>query len=88
MALRQPAALDMLEAPRRPDLTEPGVGEVTVRLRASSRNFHDYMVATGVVPTEEGRIPPSAGAGEIGAIGARVTEFSIGDSVMSTSFPG
>jgi NADPH:quinone reductase-like Zn-dependent oxidoreductase len=88
IAVRQPAGIDTIEAARRPDPTEPGVGEVTVRLRASSLNFHDYMVVTGVIPTEQGRIPLSDGAGEVVAVGAGITEFSVGDAVMSTFFPG
>ncbi|MGH8233390.1 MAG: hypothetical protein ACREPU_04250 [Rhodanobacteraceae bacterium] len=36
-----------------------------VRLHASSLNYHDYLVVTGVLPVPEGRIPMVDGAGEV-----------------------
>lgn len=66
---------------------EPGRGEITVRLRASSLNFHDYMVVKGITGPQERRIPLSDGAGEVTAVGPGVTEFAIGDHVVSTFFP-
>src|SRR5690606_36318474 len=36
---------------------DPGPGEITVRLRASSLNFHDYMVVKGITGPKERRIP-------------------------------
>ncbi|MGY0559290.1 zinc-dependent alcohol dehydrogenase family protein [Luteimonas sp. A277] len=65
----------------------PGPGEITVRLRASSLNFHDYLVVSGVTGPKERRIPMSDGAGEVTAVGDGVTEFAIGDHVVSTFFP-
>ena len=38
-------------------------GEIQVRLYASSLNYHDYLVALGTIPTVEGLIPLSDGAG-------------------------
>ncbi|GAB3371350.1 NAD(P)-dependent alcohol dehydrogenase [Spongiibacter taiwanensis] len=64
----------------------PAQGEVTVRLHASSLNYHDYLVAIGVLPTEDGRIPLSDGAGEVIALGDGVTEFAVGDKVVGTFF--
>ena len=58
-----------------------------MRLRASSLNYHDYMVATGAMKAEDGRIPLSDGAGEVLAIGEGVSEFAVGDHVVSTFFP-
>ncbi|MEQ8230488.1 MAG: NAD(P)-dependent alcohol dehydrogenase [Gammaproteobacteria bacterium] len=84
--VRYPATLDTLTLAERPDPT-PGPGEVCVRVRASSLNYHDYAVVTGMLPTENGRIPMSDGAGEVVAVGAGVTAFEIGDAVMSTFFP-
>jgi NADPH:quinone reductase-like Zn-dependent oxidoreductase len=58
-----------------------------VRLHASSLNYHDYLVAMGRIPTADGRIPLSDGGGVIEAIGDGVTEFSVGDHVVSCFFP-
>lgn len=83
--VRKPGGLDNLYldsiAPR-----QPGPGEVAVRLRASSLNFHDYFIAIGKLPTEDGRIPMSDGAGEVVEVGEGVTEFRAGDLVVSTFF--
>lgn len=66
---------------------EPGVGEIKVRLYASSLNYHDLMVVTGGMPPLERRIPMSDGAGEVIAVGEGVSEFAVGDHVVSTFFP-
>lgn len=65
----------------------PGPGEITVRLRASSLNFHDLMVVSGASGPTDQRIPLSDGAGEIIALGEGVEEFSVGDHVVSTFYP-
>lgn len=65
----------------------PGAGEVEVRVGASSLNYHDYAVVTGMIPTPDGRIPMSDGAGEVVAVGEGVTAFKPGDRVVSTFFP-
>jgi len=65
----------------------PGAGEITVRIRASSLNYHDLGVVSGAMPPNERRIPMSDGAGEVTAVGAGVEEFNIGDHVVSTFFP-
>lgn len=84
--LPQPASLDTLEVVDMPK-PEPGPGQILVRARASSLNFHDYLVVTGAAPTEDGRIPMSDVAGEVEAVGEGVTLFAPGDRVMSTFFP-
>jgi NADPH:quinone reductase-like Zn-dependent oxidoreductase len=66
---------------------EAGPGEILVKVKASSLNFHDFAVVSGLIPTEEGRIPMSDGAGEVVAVGPGVTEFAVGDSVASLFFP-
>lgn len=66
----------------------PKSGEITVRIRASSLNYHDYIVVSGMWGPSEPRIPMSDGAGEVVAVGDDVTEFAIGDHVVSTFFPG
>jgi NADPH:quinone reductase-like Zn-dependent oxidoreductase len=67
--------------------TSPSAREITVRLRASSLNYHDYVVAIGGIKTPDGRIPLSDGAGEVVAIGEAVQDFKVGDLVVSTFFP-
>ncbi|AIT81479.1 zinc-dependent alcohol dehydrogenase family protein [Novosphingobium pentaromativorans] len=84
--LSSPGGLDRLhlvEAEPR----APGPGEIMVRVRASSLNYHDYIVVKGGVPTKDGRIPMSDGAGEVVEVGEGVDRFAAGDSVISTFFP-
>jgi len=85
--LKSPGGLDQLNLHEVEGPDAPGPGEIQVRLHASSLNFHDYIVVSGKSPTEEGRIPMADGAGVVEAVGKGVTEFSIGDSVVSTFFP-
>jgi NADPH:quinone reductase-like Zn-dependent oxidoreductase len=87
MTLSQPAGLDQLKQVEWPDTPPPRSGEITVRLRASSLNFHDLAVVTGKLPTQDGRIPLSDAAGDIVAIGGDVTALAIGDLVVSLFFP-
>ena len=65
----------------------PGHGEIRVRIHASSLNFHDYGIVCGRMPSEDGRIPMSDGAGTVEAIGEGVSEFKAGDDVVSLFFP-
>ena len=65
----------------------PQEGEILVRLYASSLNYHDYLVALGKIPTADGLIPLSDGAGIIERIGEGVSEFAVGDHVVSCFFP-
>jgi hypothetical protein len=81
-----PATLDSLHLDHLPACGDPGPGEIRVRLRASSLNFHDFAVVTGMLPAAAGRIPMSDGAGEVLAVGAGVTDYAPGDLVVSTFF--
>ncbi len=56
-------------------------------MHASSLNFHDYLVVTGALPTDDGRIPLSDAGGTVEAVGEGVAEFAVGDRVVSTFFP-
>ncbi|WP_355659655.1 zinc-dependent alcohol dehydrogenase family protein [Halomonas salifodinae] len=78
--------LDQLHVVDREAPGEPGPGEIRVRIRASSLNFHDYAVVAGMIPTEGGRIPMSDGAGVVEAVGEGVEAFAVGDAVVSTFF--
>lgn len=66
---------------------QPQADEVLVNWHASSLNYHDYLVAIGAIPVADDRVPMSDGAGEIVAIGGNVTQWKVGDKVMSTFFP-
>jgi len=85
--VKAPASLDTLALVDLPDPGQPGPGQIRVRLRASSLNYHDFAVVTGMIPAADGRIPMSDGAGEVTAVGEGVSEFAVGDMVVSTFFP-
>jgi NADPH:quinone reductase-like Zn-dependent oxidoreductase len=87
MTLQAPGGLDRFVLVDGAEPPPPGPGEITVRLRASSLNYHDYVIAIGQLKTADNRIPMSDGAGEVTAIGDGVTEFAVGDAVTSLFFP-
>ncbi|MCB2073734.1 MAG: NAD(P)-dependent alcohol dehydrogenase [Novosphingobium sp.] len=86
MCVRQPASLDNLKL-EAADAPAPGPGEIKVRIRAASLNFRDGLVVNGFFPVKGGLIPLSDGAGEVLEIGEGVTEFAVGDAVVSTFHP-
>ena len=61
--------------------------EVLLKVHASSLNYHDLMVALGLIPTEDKRVPLSDAAGEILEVGKDVSKWAAGDKVMSMCFP-
>lgn len=69
------------------EVRTPSSDEITVRLHANSLNYHDFAVVSGMWGPTERRIPMADGAGEVIAVGKDVTEFKVGDSVVSTFFP-
>jgi NADPH:quinone reductase-like Zn-dependent oxidoreductase len=85
--LTSPGGLDGLEMVDIPDPGAPGPREIRVRLHACSLNYHDYLVVSGKMKTEDGRIPLSDGAGVVEAVGTSVADFSPGDHVVSCFFP-
>ncbi|MFF5565561.1 NAD(P)-dependent alcohol dehydrogenase [Streptomyces sp. NPDC012623] len=68
----------------------PAAGEVLVRVRASSLNARDLLIANGrySVAVPPGRVPLSDGAGVVEAVGDGVSRFRAGDRVASTFHPG
>ena len=86
-AVKKPGGPGNLVIEERPD-PAPGHGEVLVRVRASSLNYHDFVVVMGGIPTPDGRIPMSDGACEVVAVGEGVTKWKVGDKVLSLFFPG
>jgi NADPH:quinone reductase-like Zn-dependent oxidoreductase len=69
------------------EAASPKAGEITVKIAASSLNYHDYAVVSGLWGPQQPRIPMADGAGEVIAIAPGVTEFAVGDHVVSTFFP-
>ena len=63
----------------------PCIGEVVIKVHAASLNFRDFMIAKGLYNPniELPLVPLSDGAGEIVSVGNDVTEFNVGDRVMS-----
>lgn len=86
MRIKHPASLEniYLDTAER---VAPRHGEITVRIHANSLNFRDYIVATGYLPSEDGRILLSDAAGEVVEVGEGVADFRPGDAVVSTFHP-
>jgi len=84
--LQQPIGLEQLKPSEHPT-PKPQRNQILVNWKATSLNFHDYMVATGKIPVQEGMIPMSDGAGTVVEVGPDVTLWKAGDSVMSLFFP-
>ena len=84
--LRAPGGLENLKLVEE-DHPKPRTGELLVRIRANSLNFHDQMVVLGKIPCADGRIPMTDGAGEVIEVGADVVDFKAGDVVVSTFYP-
>ena len=82
----EPGGLEKLDLAQIDAPGDPGPGEIRVRIRASSLNYHDYGIVSGAMPTEDGRIPMADGAGEVEAVGEGVSEFRPGDRVVSVFF--
>src|SRR6202051_1378217 len=86
--LDRPGSLDGLVLAER-DIPSPAVGEVLVRVRASSLNVRDLMIINGEfpMPVPPGRVPHADGAGEVVAVGLGVTRFKVGHRVINSFFP-
>lgn len=66
----------------------PEAGQVQIRLKASSLNFHDLVTLLGFIPDiDYPRVPLSDGCGEITAVGEGVTDFDVGDAVIAVFYP-
>lgn len=84
MTVGSPASVEALTLIDVSDPQQPGPGEILVRIHANSLNYKDYLVATGVLPVVDGRIPMSDAAGEVVAVGDGVVDLVPGDLVVST----
>jgi NADPH:quinone reductase-like Zn-dependent oxidoreductase len=65
------------------EIPKPNNNEVVIKVAASSLNYHDLLVALGFIPTDDNRVPLSDAAGEIVEVGSDVTNWKVGDKVMS-----
>lgn len=79
----QEFGIDKLALVEHPE-PEPGPGEVLVKFRAYSLNYRDLMVVSGTYNPKMKlpAVPLSDGAGEVVAVGERVTKWKVGDRVM------
>ena len=69
---------------------EPKPNEILIRVRASSLNRADLLVASGIQHGSVGGVGARIGlecAGEVEAVGAEVRDFKAGDRVMGSA-PG
>lgn len=71
----------------RPALPAPGGHDVRVRIRAVSLNYRDLAVARSAKKRAKRIIPVSDGAGEVVAVGERVSRLKVGDRVAAAFFP-
>ncbi len=77
---------DPLKLVERPD-PQPGYGQVLVRVRATSLNYRDLIIAQGNYTGQKSAINPmSDGAGDVIAIGEGVTRVKVGDRVAGIFF--
>lgn len=71
------------------DIPCPGEKEVLIKMHAASLNRRDISILQRVypLPSAPDVIPLSDGAGEVIAMGGKVTRFKTGDRVCGTYFP-
>jgi NADPH:quinone reductase len=85
--LGAPSDLVLRDMPEPPD---PGAGEIKVALAARGVQFVDVLMIAGEYQTKPPLpfIPGGEAAGEVVAVGEGVTEFAVGDPVMTRHPPG
>jgi NADPH:quinone reductase-like Zn-dependent oxidoreductase len=71
------------------DDPKPGPTEILIRVHAASINRRDIMLLEGTypLPARPGVVPLSDGAGEVVAVGADVSRFTVGDRVTGSYWP-
>jgi NADPH:quinone reductase-like Zn-dependent oxidoreductase len=78
------AALEIVD---RPAPSALGAHDVRVRVRAVSLNYRDLVVARGSMKRAKPIVPASDGAGEVVAVGEKVTRVKVGERVAAAFFP-
>ena len=78
-------SLQLVQVP----VSQPGPGEVRVRVNAVALNYRDKMVIEGTmpIPLSFPFTPASDMAGVVDSVGDGVTRFKPGARVISTFFP-
>jgi len=86
LQIRMPGDLESLELVAF-ERVAPGPGQIEVAVTASSINFADVLVAFGMYPSFEGRLPQPGTdfAGVVTAVGPGVTYHHVGDHVGGIS---
>jgi NADPH:quinone reductase-like Zn-dependent oxidoreductase len=84
--LQQKDGFDSLTRVDRP-AQDLGPTQVRVRVRAVSLNFRDLTMARLARKRSKPIVPVSDGAGEVVAVGDRVTRRTVGDRVAASFFP-
>ncbi|MER5642366.1 NAD(P)-dependent alcohol dehydrogenase [Kitasatospora sp. NPDC002227] len=86
--LESPGSVEGIVARER-ERPAPGPTEVLVRVRAASLNRRDAMILEGSypLPASPGVVPLSDGAGEVVAVGERVSRYRVGDRVLGAYWP-
>lgn len=84
--LQAKSGFDSLTLVERPQ-PQPSYGQVLVRVRATSINYRDLIIARGQNPSIKFPVVPmSDGAGDIVAVGEGVTSVKVGDRVAGIFF--
>src|ERR1700758_3112009 len=84
--LRAPGGVEQLEVAQA-ELPPPGPEEVRLRQTAIGVNFIDIYQRSGLYPLPSAAIPGVEGVGVVAAIGAEVTELSVGDRLAYAGAP-
>lgn len=72
------------------DMPSPAEGEVQIRIEACGINFPDLLIIEGKYQERPSLpfIPCGEVAGTVAALGASVSNFSVGDTVMAVTYKG
>ncbi len=85
--LQAEEGFDALRMVDRPEPPAPGDHDVVVRIHAVSLNYRDLAVLRASKKRVKRIVPVSDGAGEVVAVGERVTRVKVGDRVAAAFFP-
>jgi NADPH:quinone reductase-like Zn-dependent oxidoreductase len=76
---------ESLKLNREAPVPQPSDYEVLVKFHAASLNYRDLIIPKGMYPfpQKDGVVPGSDGAGEVVAVGPKVTRFQVGSKVVT-----
>ncbi len=81
LAIRERGVLEQLTLEITPRV-RPGAGELEIEVHASGLNFRDVLNALGMYPGDAGALGSEC-SGIVTAVGEGLTEFAVGDAVIS-----